>query len=369
MKKIAFYCSSLSWGGLELNFCRYANNLLLKGYYVKIYCVKDSPIAKFLLKNNNDVVFVKRNRKYFDFINAYKVYRKLIKENIDILWLRAPRDIIIAGIIKSFSLFRIKIIYQQAMQLSTRKKDIFHTIRYAKINYWITPLNYLAAQIKELTFFNPAKIHIIPLAVKNPDDNSLNSLKARNLLNIPSDKFVIGIMGRIDRLKNQLFLIKALKIIRSQNPHAILLIVGDVTKEQNNDYLKLLHQTCADLNLTEFVYFRPYIENIDVFYKAIDLFALSSINETFGMVTIEAMSFAVPIIAPATDANNEILKEGEFGFVYEPGNINMFCNKVNNIIQHYDYARNLAAKAYNQINSCYSENIVYAKIIKILDAL
>lgn len=369
MKKIAFYCSSLSWGGLELNFCRYAIILLFKGYYVKIYCVKNSPIANFLLKNNNDVVFVERNRKYFDFINAYRVYRKLKKENIDILWLRAPRDVIIAGIIKTFTFFKIKIIYQQAMQISTRKKDIFHTIRFAKINAWLTPLNYLAAQIKELTYFNPVKIHIIPLAVKNPADKFLTSSKARNLLNIPTDKFVIGIIGRIDVLKNQLFLIKALKLIREENPDSILLIVGDVTKEQNNDYLKLLHQTCVDLNLTDFVHFRPYIENIDVFYKAIDLFALSSINETFGMVTIEAMSFAVPIIAPATAANNEILKEGELGFIYEPGNIKIFCQNVNNIIQQYDNARNLAAKAYDEVNIKYSENIVYTKIEKIIDSL
>ena len=75
------------------------------------------------------------------------------------------------------------------------------------------------------------------------------------------------------------------------------------------------------------------------------------------------------VVCHGIPSSREILKEGEFGFVYEPGNIKIFCQNVNNIIQHYDDARNLAAKAYDEVNIKYNENIVYTKIEKIIDSL
>ncbi len=47
-KRIAFYCSSVSWGGLEMNFVRYAEWIANEGYTVHVFCVADSPIHKAL---------------------------------------------------------------------------------------------------------------------------------------------------------------------------------------------------------------------------------------------------------------------------------------------------------------------------------
>ncbi|MGY8976988.1 MAG: glycosyltransferase [Cytophagales bacterium] len=46
------------------------------------------------------------------------------------------------------------------------------------------------------------------------------------------------------------------------------------------------------------------IEDVSVFYNAIDIFALASHSETFGMVTIEAMLSKLPII-PTKFRRNE----------------------------------------------------------------
>ena len=369
MHKIGFYCSSLSWGGLEINFTLYALELIKRGYCIKIYCVKNSPIANKLIENKTAVTFINRNKKYFDFINAYRVYKLFKKDGINLLWIRAPRDIIIAGLVKTFAGNKIKIIYQQGMQISMKKKDIFHTIRFSKIDAWITPLNYLANQIKELTRFDPEKIHIIPLAVNNNSDKPKHtSFKSKELLNIPQDKFVLGILGRIDPLKSQLFLIKALEDIRRKNPNIILLIVGDASKE-HNEYMKLLKKTAEFLNLSDSVFFRPFNEDVDVFYKSIDLFTLASKNETFGMVTIEAMTNNVPIIATNSSGTPEILENGNLGFLYEPGDINDFCNKANWIINNYDKAKELSLTARNAAINKYNEFKIYSEIERLLTKL
>ena len=62
MEKIGFYCSSTSWGGLEMNFVRFAIRLSNRNYRIKFYCVEDSPIANRLKSTDYDVTYVQKNK-------------------------------------------------------------------------------------------------------------------------------------------------------------------------------------------------------------------------------------------------------------------------------------------------------------------
>ena len=370
MEQIGFYSSSLSWGGLEMNFIKFAVWINKRGYRVKIYCVEGSPIAHKLQTYDINVEYIQRNRKYYDFIDAYRIYKLIKKDNIKAIWIRDTRDLSTIVLAKIFSGNKFKIIYHQGMQIGVSKRDIFHTIRFSGVDIWITLLNYLESQIKTQTYFDYKKIRIIPLAVDlNQNIEEISQIQARKRFNLPSNKFIIGILGRISPHKGQLFLIEQLAKLRSQNLNVELLIVGESTRNENNEYETLLHKRVEEMNIREFVHFYPFTSEPEIFYRAIDLFVMASMGETFGTVTIEAMKLGVPVLGTNSSGTPEILENGNLGFLYKANDGNDFCEKVNWIINNPKVVRNKAILAKKNANYKYSPEVVCDQIEEVISQL
>ncbi len=370
MGKIGFYCSSISWGGLEMNFVRYAIWLAERGYAIIVYCVQGSPIADKLKNSSLKVTYVKRNRKYFDIINAFRVYKLIKRDRIQAFWIRDTRDMSTIGIAKTITSNKVKIIYQQAMQITFNKKDIFHTVRFSKIDLWITPLQYLASQVKSFTRFKKERIKVIPLATEiDPEQSIMTKAKARDILELPEDKFIIGVIGRIDPLKGQHFLIKALANLRNQDLNIDLLIVGDTTKHEGNEYQNFIKQEVKDMGIEENVHFRPFLDNVEIFFRAVDLFIMASKGETFGMVTIEAMTYGTPLLGTNSAGTPEILETGELGFLYEVDDENNFCKKVKWILNNEEKVNEKREAALKVAQHKYSRKEVLDQIENSLSSL
>ena len=368
--RIGFYCSSLSWGGLEMNFVKYAGLLMENNYQIKIYCVEESPIAQKLKTNNQNATYVARNNKYYDLINAYKVYRLMKKDLIKAVWIRDNRDLSLIGLVKTLSRDNIQIIYQQGMQISIKKNDVLHTIRFSKIDAWITPLNFLNSQLKINTNFNQEKIFVIPLMVEmQQNENMVSKNQAREKFELSKGTFVIGILGRISLLKGQLFLIKELAKLRNQNFDIELLIVGEKSINEGPEYLNNLEKSIKRLNLSQFVKIHPYIEDVEVFYQSIDLFVMASRGETYGNVTVEAMCHGVPVLGTKSSGTPELLGFGEYGYLYRADDENDFEQNVKWILGNYENAKEKALKAQKFAFKNYNKKIIFDQIERVLSVL
>lgn len=366
---IGFYCSSISWGGLEMNFIKSATWLIKRNYRIKFYCVEGSPIANHLKSKGLDATYVNKNRKYYDFSNAYALYKLAKKDAIKAMFLVDTRDISTIALAKTLSGNKFKMIYYQGMQIGVDKKDILHTIRYSKIDAWVTLLDFLANQIQERTHFNHKKIHIIPNAVNFNHDKSQPKSLARKKFNLGSDKFIIGVIGRIDEQKGQLFLIKQLAKLREENLDIELLIVGETTRGAGQKYMNLLLETVRNLKLERFVHFHPFLEDTKVFYNAIDLFAMASKGETFGIVTIEAMACGVPVIGTNASGTPEILENGKLGFLYEVDNGKDFCQKVHCIFNNQLDVHDKVIQAQKSATVNYSQERVTNQFEEVFEKL
>lgn len=358
METLAFYCSSVSWGGLEMNFIRYAQWMRERGFNVVLYCVKDAYIDEKNKEYQIPVRYVAHNKKYFDYSNASKVSKQFKKDKVKAVWIRDRRDMNIMGLVKSKLNKGFKIIYQQAMQIDVKKKDIFHTRRFSKIDLWISPLEFLAEQVKENTNFPAHKIHQIPLATDKVAGTKLNKEEARRQLEIPQDKFILGILGRLDPLKGQHFLIKALAELEKEHKDVELLIVGDLTHNEGEDYYQLLQDEVQNLGLNNKIHFRPFMKDTEAFYKAIDVFVMASEGETFGMVTIEAMSYGLPIIGTNASGTPELLDKGKFGYLYKVDDIPDFNKQFKSIYTHPKEAQAKGLLAQQKANNSYTKEAV-----------
>jgi glycosyltransferase involved in cell wall biosynthesis len=127
---------------------------------------------------------------------------------------------------------------------------------------------------------------------------------AREVLDLPLDAWVVGNVGRLHPDKDQTTLIKGFaKALPDLPVGSLLAIMGSGRLEQQ------LKQLAVDLGVSENVRFLGQVPHGRRYFKAFDLFTLTSDHEPFGMVLLEAMAAGVPVIATNCGGAKEVVND------------------------------------------------------------
>lgn len=126
---------------------------------------------------------------------------------------------------------------------------------------------------------------------------------ARAALGLPQDAWVVGNVGRLHPDKDQATLIRGFAQALPQLPAGSLLaIMGSGRLESS---LKAL---AAELGIAERVCFLGQVPQGRRYFKAFDVFALTSDHEPFGMVLLEALAAGVPLIGSDCGGGREVVE-------------------------------------------------------------
>lgn len=136
------------------------------------------------------------------------------------------------------------------------------------------------------------------LAIDDLLSSLLPKITARECLHLAQNAFLFCNMARLHPNKDQFTLLQAFSLIKKNTnikKSCQLVLIG--TGEEETALKQLAH----DLHITDDVLFLGYLSQGSQYLQAFDAFVLSSKQEAFGRVLLEAMSAALPIIA--TDAH------------------------------------------------------------------
>ena len=328
--KLAYLCSSESWGGLEMNHIRNAIWMHDRGHDVTFFCIKDTPIDKELAEAGLSVIHIQRHKKYYDFANGKRLAELLSNGGFTHLLIRSTLDISISAIVKRKLKNQIHVSYFMEMQLGVQKKNLLHTLRYRKIDLWSCPLNWLKDQVQIMTNFQ-GDLKVIPSGLDLSTYKNLpTQSEARQTLGLPENGTIFGLVGRIDPQKGQLLLLDAMKQAQTKNFHVLLL--GDPTINEGDEYADQVMKMASDPVLKKRVHIRPFMKDIPVFYKAIDWLVMATKAETFGMVTVEAMASGTPVLGSDRGGTPELLEDGNLGVLFESMNAEDLALKIDHII-------------------------------------
>lgn len=135
------------------------------------------------------------------------------------------------------------------------------------------------------------KVKILPNSI---DTNKYAySVETRNNIRCEyglDDCFVIGNVGRFSYTKNQAFLLSLMPDILKIIPNAKLILIGEGQNKQ------LLEKALEDQNLQENVIILDWVNNIQDYLCAMDIFCLPSLFEGFPISVIEAQTSGLPCI-------------------------------------------------------------------------
>ena len=152
--------------------------------------------------------------------------------------------------------------------------------------------------------------------------------KINHKVNLPKKIFkkkIILNVGFFENQKDQITILKAINLLKSEFNNFHLILIGRGSKyTELQKFVKLN-------NLKNYVSFFRNINNPNYFYKISNLFVLSSKYEGFGNVVVEALKHNCPvIISKCQSGPMEIISNGKYGDYFEVGNHISLKKKIKN---------------------------------------
>jgi glycosyltransferase involved in cell wall biosynthesis len=130
-------------------------------------------------------------------------------------------------------------------------------------------------------------------------------------------KPVILLPGRLTRWKGQLDFIAALARLPDRNWQAVM--AGDA--QARDGYVAALNDAVAAAGLGPHVRIPGHCSDMPAAFMVADVIVAPSIEpEAFGRVAVEAQAMGRPLVASRLGAQTETVRDGETGFLVEPGN-------------------------------------------------
>ena len=154
--------------------------------------------------------------------------------------------------------------------------------------------------------------------------NDENRRALRERLGINDDCILLGGIGRIDRNKNQRFMIDVLGKLLKRKVKSKLLLVGGL---YHNDEYEVLKEFCKKNELVDHVIFIDEVDNVNDYYSAIDVLLMTSFKESFSFVVVEGQANGVPVLASET-ISPDIIYNKNARIIKLEANVNTWADAV-----------------------------------------
>lgn len=143
-------------------------------------------------------------------------------------------------------------------------------------------------------------------------------------INLEPEYFIMGNVGRLEKVKGHKFVIEAFKKVQEEREDSFLklMIIGEGEEKEN------LIKYVRKLGLEGKIIFTGYRKDIEELMAIMDIFVLSSLREGLPRVLVQAAAVGVPSIAFNVDGVPEIVKDGYNGFLVKPKDVNQLADKI-----------------------------------------
>lgn len=171
---------------------------------------------------------------------------------------------------------------------------------------------------------------------------------------VPAPLVRVLFVSRLIRRKGLQFLIEAIpQIVQHAQFPFVIKVVGDGPDKET-----FLQQVNAS-GVGEYIRFYGYVEHADLprYYWDADIFVLPSLAEGMPNVVLEAMGSGLPVVATRVAGSEELVQDGENGFLVESKDVEALAQALITLINHSDL-REQMGKGAKIMARRYTWNIV-----------
>jgi glycosyltransferase involved in cell wall biosynthesis len=298
-----------------------------------------------------------RDGRFFSYYTFAKLLIHLIRHsrNCDVIhahtYHRAASAAVIAAMILNKPLIitghnrisRLRDEIADGVMPSYLLKALKHCTRYVAISQEI------ARECESIAGMDASKVRLIYNGIDTVRFcPSTTKAQLRAELDLPVDRAIVICHGRLEKHKNQEMLINAFALSASKN--ALLLILGEGCERER------LERLVADLGLTGRVRFLGFRKNTELYLQASDIYCLPSHLEGFSLALLEAMASGLICIATDIEGNNDAIKNGENGFLFNPDDTKKLVDLLDTALAEYNdpWATDMSQRAREDVVNHFS---------------
>jgi len=196
------------------------------------------------------------------------------------------------------------------------------------------------------------KLRLVYNAVDVQRFRSQDREAARQDLGFGEDVLLVGMIGRVDRLKGyECFLEAAADVLKRNTQPVHFLAVGGAP--QAGYLAELMHRREA-LGIREKISFLGRREDIPQILAALDIFVLSSRVECLPLALLEAMAAGLPVVATRVGGIPEVIIDGENGLLLPPDEPIQLAEALLQLIEHPERRCQLAGNGLRTVSERFS---------------
>jgi glycosyltransferase involved in cell wall biosynthesis len=310
--KVVHLTFNMMIGGAEQVIYSIIENTDRLNYEATVLCI-DEPVGPFgnILRSKGYCVDSLRRNPGFDVSLIRLIRRYVMSKGIDVLHCHQYTPYVYGVLGAAFTQCRVIFTEHGRFYPDTkRRKRLIVNPFLLYFTDYITAISEATREaLVEYENIPRNKIKVVYNGIDDSHFFSNPDYEFKTSLGIPTKASILGTVARLDAIKNQKMMIKALNRVLEKFPNTYLIIVGDGPERKN------LEELASSLNLTSNIFFTGFKEDAYRFYQIMDIFLLTSFSEGTAMTLLEAMASRLPIIGTDVGGNPEIIKNGETGYI------------------------------------------------------
>ena len=344
-------------GGVENHVYHLSKELINNGHSVKIICANEPKSSNKKIDN----ISIVRLNYLFKITNTTftpSLPIRILQSNFDILHTHMPTpwssdmSILVAKIMKKKSIITIHNDMDKSSFISKLVTKIylytFYKVSLALVDKiivinpnWETSFT----ATKNILKNHKKKISVLP----NGIDLSLFKQTRTDKQNKNKLLFV-SVLDKYHSFKGIDFLLEAIKIVTNTIPDIELSIVGE------GDLKKYYQKKSQKLGIQKNVLFIGEVKHTDLpnYYNNASMFILPSTEiEGFGIVLLEALACALPVIATDIVGTSRDIEKYNAGIIVKPKNAQLLANAILQLVSNQQQAKHMGANGRKLVEENY----------------
>ncbi len=184
---------------------------------------------------------------------------------------------------------------------------------------------------------------------------------------LPENGILIGTVGRMETVKDQLNLAKAFVELIQVNPeykkYLRLALIGD------GSLIPQIQTIIDEAGLRQYVWFAGASDDVANVMRSLDIFVLPSLAEGISNTILEAMSCSLPVIATDVGGNPELVIEAETGKLVSKSNPQELAAAIKTYIEDPELMKQHAIGGRKRIEQAFSMEAMVKNYVSVYDSL
>ena len=260
-------------------------------------------------------------------------------------------DMLVGIILKYIFQYKLILVFTTA---GARKRSSIQKFYCSKMQAIIPVSKIAASRFEEKLIIVPHGVDIIKFF---PPENKKPS-------------FRVGVFGRVKKAKGIEEFVDVMINVLPNNHEWTAHIYGE-TITKNNDFESMLREKIEKMGLEHRIIFEGFVkfEQAPSCYRELDIVVCPSYTEGFGLPCLEAMASKCAVIATKTGVWQEIIKQGENGYLVDTKSSDQIVEKLEILMNDDELRNQIAQNGYDLVTSKYRIKNEAEGIQKIYDRL